>query len=263
MRLTRKLVLLLVSILLVIGEAGCMSTEDKVLTYLEDKYNQKFEIEGVKKGSKFFSQMYGGDKVTVHLKNNPEIVFLVEEDSEENGVYYDNYILAKWAEELKRTLTPDIEKQLPPGSPFKILVYIAPDNYKESMVNMSFAKYLTENKNEVDVVLMAGIKTSGSPDINQYSEGVYNLYNLLMNQGFEQYTVSIGFVDDSEDITDFIRTAYVNNIEWSNLKARVYGEVNIDEEVNPIKPNPDFNPKVILTGPDRIIENYKRYEKSD
>lgn len=75
MRLTKRLILFMVSILLIVGEAGCMSTEDKVLNYLEDKYHQKFEIEGVKKGSLFFSQMYGGDKVTVHSKENPEIVF--------------------------------------------------------------------------------------------------------------------------------------------------------------------------------------------
>jgi hypothetical protein len=261
MRLTKKLVLLLVSILLVIGEAGCGRTEDKVLTYLEDKYNQEFEIEGVKKGSTFFSQMYGGDKVTVHLKNNPEIVFLVQEDSEENGVYYDNYILAKWAEELKGKLAPEIEKELPPGSPYKVILYIAPEKYKSSMIGMTIENYIKEVTKDFSIVLIAGIKTDGKPELNRFSEGIYNLYQIFSTLGPERYTVSVGFVDESLDIKNYIRTSYVNNIAWSNLKGKVYGEVNMDEGVNPSKPNQNYNPKLILTSPDKIFENYEQFEE--
>jgi hypothetical protein len=260
MRLTKKLVLLLITVLLVVGEAGCMSTEDKVLTYLEDKYNQKFEIEGVKKGSKFFSQMYGGDKVTVHLKNNPEIVFLVEEDSKKNGVYYDNYVLAKWAEELKENLAPEIEKELPEGSPYKILIYISPEKYDKSMVDLSFDDYLKGNK-DISIVLKTGIKEMGHPDVTEYNQGIYNLYSLLKNMGVDGYTVSIGFVDQSEDVSDYLRTSYVNNIPWTNLKAKIYGEIIIDERSNPDNPDKNIDSSLILTGPNKVTEFYERIKE--
>lgn len=257
MRITKKLVLLLVVVLLIVGVVGCMNTEEKVLNYLEEKYNEKFEIEGVKEGSAFFSQMYGGDKVTVNLKENPEIVFLVEEDSEEKGVYYDNYVLAKWAEELKGKLAQDIEKELPPESPYKILVYIAPEEYDKSMVNISFEKYLNEVNKDVRIVLKSGIKTQGEPDLNEYSQGIYNLYNLIKNLGVDQYTVSVGFVEASEDISDYIRTAYVNNIAWSNLKGNIHGDIVIDERSNPETPDGKIDPSLILKEFSNVVEFYE------
>lgn len=249
----------MVSILLIVGEAGCMSTEDKVLNYLEDKYHQKFEIEGVKKGSLFFSQMYGGDKVTVHSKENPEIVFLVEEDSEENGVYYDNYVLAKWAEELKGKLAADIEKELPPGSPYKILVYVAPDKYDKSMVNMDFEDYLNNVNRDFKIVVKVGIKTAGEPDVNLYNQNIFNLYNLVKKLGTERYAVSVGFVDRADNISDYIRTAYVNNIPWSNLKARVFGEIILNDRHDPLNGSADQDWRI--TGPEKVIDHYTSMEE--
>jgi hypothetical protein len=243
----------------IMGGAGCMSSESIVLAKLEEKYNQKFSIEGVKEGSKAFAQMYGKDKLTVHPEGNPEAVFLAQEDKDDKEVVNDNYVLAKWAEELKAKLADQIEKELPPGTPYKVLLRIAPDKYDKSMVNMSFDEYLEKSDQDFSVVLKAGIKTEGKPEVSQFNENIYNLYNLMKSVGTERYTVSVGFVDNSEDISDYIRTSLVNNIAWSNLKAKVYGEVNVDYRFDPENNSGMVDESLVLTGPERIAVNYQPF----
>jgi hypothetical protein len=261
MSVFKKSILFLLFILISLTGAGCMNSEEKVLNYLEEKYNQEFEIEGYDKGSLFFSQMYGGDTATVHLKENPEIVFLVEEDSDDNGVYYDNYILAKWAEELKKKLAEDIEKELPQGSQYKICVYVSAEKYDSSMQDMSFDEYLNEVTQDIRISLIAGIKMTDQPDINQFNLPIYNLFQIMKSVGTERYAISVGFVDKSEDITDYIRTSYVNNIDWSNYKAKVFGAITISDRHDPEKPDESsMDPSRKITGPDRIEQHYQALE---
>lgn len=234
-----------------------MSSESKILEKLEEKYDQKFSIEGVKEGSKMFSQMYGKDKLTVHPEGNPEMVFLAQEDSDDKGIVNDNYVLAKWAEELKEKLADQIEKELPPGTPYKILLRIAPDKYNASMVNMSFDEYVKEGNKDFQVVLVAGISTVGEPVIEKYNEQIYDLFQLVKSVGGEMYTVSIGFVDKSSNVEDYVRTSFINNISWSNLKAKVYGNVNIDDEFDGENPSEDVNQSLILRSPADVPLHYE------
>ncbi|RSD27097.1 hypothetical protein [Mesobacillus subterraneus] len=258
----KKCIMLIAATLFVtMGCAGCMSSESKVLAKLEEKYNQKFTVEGVKEGSKIFAQMYGKDRLTVHPEGNPEVVFLAQEDKDDKEVVNDNYVLAKWAEDLKAKLAGQIEKELPPGTPYKVLLRIAPDKYDKSMVNMSFENYLEESDKDFSVVLVAGINTAYKPDLSTYKESIYNLFKLMKGVGSERYTVSIGFV--GEDVSDYVRTSLVNNIAWTNLKAKVYGEVNIDNQFDGENPGADANPSLIIKSPDDVPKHYESIENNE
>jgi len=263
MRLQKRVVLFLLLFILIIGGTGCMSssnasTEEKAIQYLEEKYDKEFEVMFAKEGSKLFQDLYGGDKVVVHPKDDSEAIFLVEEANTE-GDLMDSYIPAKWGQELQSKLADSIENELPEDSPYKLTFHVNSKEFEPSMASMTVDEYLSQNKN-VRVVLTAGIKSSGEPDVKAYSQGIFNLYNLLKGLGVESYIVSVGFVDSSEDISEYIRTINVNNMGWSNLNAKVYGELGLDERNNPDNPSESFDPTLILNSENNVVENYTPFE---
>ncbi|MFS0821678.1 hypothetical protein [Bacillus sp. 1P02SD] len=228
-------------------------TEEKAIQYLEEKYGKEFEVMWSKEGSKLFEDLYGGDLITVHPKGEPEIVFTIQEDGDE---YVDLYLPAKWANELQKKVEDQIASEFPPETRFKVILRNTGND--ESLKNQSVEEILKTGKN-VGVSIIAGIKTSGQPDVNQYSQGIYNVFNLLKGLDTKQYVLSVGFVDESEDIDEYINTAYINNIPWSNLDAKVYGEVNVDFRLDPENPSPNVEPSMILEGPENVIENYESF----
>jgi hypothetical protein len=260
-KLKRWMMLTVAILFTVMGGAGCMSSESKVLEKLEEKYDQKFSIEGVKEGSEMFAKMYGKDKLTVHPEGNQETVFLAQEDPDNKDVINDNYVPAKWGEELKAKLSAEIEKELPPGTPYKVLLRIAPDQYDHTMAKMSFDEYLKGSNGDFSVALVAGIQTPGKPEVSQYNESIYNLFQVMKSVGSKRYTVSIGFVQENENVSDYVRTSLVNNIAWTNLKAKVYGEVNIDDEFDGENPSKDADPSLILKSPDDVPKHYEPIEE--
>ncbi|MCM3668158.1 hypothetical protein M3181_03970 [Mesobacillus maritimus] len=255
----KRVLLILLLLMIGIGGTGCMNAgndsnfEERALAYIEDKYDREFEKEWVKVGSDVFANLYGEEKLTVHPKENPEVVFTIQKDGQD---FVETYIPAKWASELQTMLEEDISKELPEGAEFK--VNLRNTNFNESMSELSVDEFLAENKN-VTVSVIIGIKTEGKPDVDQYSQGIYNIYNLVKNLEVKKYVVSVGLVDESEDISDFIRTSYVNNITWSNLDAKVYGEVNVDERLNPDQPSDMIDDSLILHSPANIAENYEAF----
>lgn len=235
--------------------ASSASKEEKAIKYLEEKYDTEFELMWSKEGSKLFEDLYGGGLITVHPKGKPEVVFTVQEDGEE---YIDLYLPAKWANELQQKLENQITSELPPGTPFKVILRNTGND--ESQQKKSVEEILKTSKT-ASVSIIAGIQTSGIPDVNQYSQGIYNLFNLLKGLDTRQYVLSIGFVDEAEDITDYINTAYISNLPWSNLDAKVYGEVNVDFRLDPENPSSNVEPNMILSSPENVIENYESFEE--
>ncbi|MEH7381276.1 hypothetical protein V7138_12515 [Bacillus sp. JJ1533] len=232
------------------------STEEKAIQYLEDKYDKEFEVLHAKEGSKLFENLYGGDIVTVHPKGEPDTIFTVNGSEEP---FTETYLQAKWAQELQEKLKSDIEKELPIDTPYKVII----SNTRmsdSSNQNKTVEEVLTESET-VLVSIMAAIKTEGEPNVSQYSQGIYNLYNLLKGLGVNKYVVSVGFVDESDDVTDFIRTSYVNNMTWENLKANVHGVIAIDDRKNPDNPSDLVNPKLIITDVNSVVENYTPIEE--
>ncbi|WLR55344.1 hypothetical protein LC048_24295 [Mesobacillus subterraneus] len=141
----------------------------------------------------------------------------------------------------------EVKKQIPDVSDFKFYLRIADSKYDESMMDTSIYDYLRNINKEVDVVLVAAIKTSGQPDINTYNEGLYNLYQKLKSLNTDFYTLSVGFVEDSMNSDEYIRTSNVNNTSWTNLKY-VYGAVVIMDGFQ-------------ISNPEDINEYYIVYEE--
>jgi hypothetical protein len=240
--------------LLFLWVAGCSSSEDRILSHLEEAYNEEFEIEHVDEGSWLFPEMYGRDKAIVHPKGNEELVFLSGEYRNNEGEYYDTYVLAKWGEELKASLNPLMEKELP-GSPYKVYIRAEDGAYDPSMLDTPFQEYLELNK-DISIVLIASIYTTKEPDVERYSRSIYNIYHKLKNYGTDSYVVSVGFVDESEDVSDYIRTTSVNNIAWTNLDAEIYGYIGFDERSNPDNPSPHISPEYIVNNPSDVETHY-------
>jgi hypothetical protein len=231
---------------LIMGGAGCMSSESKVVDHLEKVYAEEFEVESTKEGSDIFPEMYGKDKVIAHPEGKPELVFIAGESRNEAGVFYDTYVLSKWSKELDAKYSDQIKSDFGQEVEYKTLLLAQGDKYDPSMIDIPFSQYVTENK-EVDVTVKIAIKTDGEPDISKYAEPVYNLLETLKKENTKFYGVSVGFVDESEDISDYIRTSNINNIPWSNLKANVYGTIMVDNLTG-------------INSPDEIAQHYDKSE---
>ncbi|WP_077619649.1 hypothetical protein [Bacillus sinesaloumensis] len=232
------------------------STEEKAVKYLEEKYDTEFEVMHVEEGSKLFEDLYGGDVVTVHPKGEPDVIFTIKGSEEP---YTETYLQAKWSQELQEKLKADIEKELPTDTPYKVI--ISNSRMSDSTNKNKTVDEVLNESNTVVVSIMTAIQTDGEPEVSQYSQGIYNLYNMLKNLGVNKYVVSVGFVDQSEDVSDFIRTSYVNNITWENLKANVYGVIAIDDRKNPDNPSDLVNPNLIIRDVNSVVENYTPIEE--
>jgi hypothetical protein len=223
-----------------------MQSEGKILSYLEEKYNSQFVVEGGKEGSDLFPDMYGKDQIVAHPEGNDKVVFLAGESKTQEGGYFDRYPLAKWSNELDQMYKDRVAEEFGSEAEFKTLLYVQGDNYDASMMDMSVQDYFKSNT-EALVTLNIGIKTAGEPNVDEYLQGIYSLQQQLKELGIESYGVTVGFVDESEDISDYIRTSNVNNLPWSNLDAKVYGTIMIDNLLN-------------IDSPAQIKEHYQYIE---
>lgn len=232
MNITKKVQSILLPFVLLIGVTGCMnekSSENTILTYLEETYNETFEVETFKEGSTIFKNMYGADKVIVHPEGKPEHVFLAGEDRDHEGEYYDNYVLSKWSDELTNRLKPEISNLLPEDAEYRILLFVEDGKYDSSMKDMAVEDYFANINDDVSIELKAAVKSAGNPNVADYNEPIYQLLQVVKQLDVKSSRVSVGFVDSEVDVSDYIRTSSVNNTPWSNLDAKVYGTIMVDK----------------------------------
>lgn len=219
-----------------------MNSEGKILNYLEDKYGEKFVVEGKKEGSILFPKMYGKDKLFVYPKGKPELIFAAGQSRSDEVNYYDGYISAVWGDELTNSLKEALKGKLPEGSVYRVFVNSSEDD--PSMKDMSIYDYLKRENKNLMVVLEVAIKTTKEPNLDEYRDGLYQAFEIIKNLQSKYYTLSVGVVDKSEDIQEYIRTSKVNNIPWSNLDAKVYGYLVVD----------DYDD---IKSPEELISKYK------
>ncbi len=204
------------------------ASEEAIVNHLEETYGEKFEVETFKEGHSIFKNMYGDDKVIVHPEGKPEQVFLAGTKRDHEDKYYDTYMLSKWGEELTGKYKQEIQAIVPGDYDYRVLLYVEDGKYDSSMKSMSAMDYFSKKNQDAEVVLKVAVKTSEAPNPEEYYEPVYRLLQLLEPLGVEAYGVSLGFVDDSVDAADYIRTSNVNNVPWSNLDAKVFGTIMVD-----------------------------------
>ncbi len=237
--------------MLVLGVTGCMSevsSQEAILTYLEEKYDEKFEVEAFKEGSDTFKQMYGADKVIVHPEGKLEHVFLAGEDRDHEGEYYDNYVLSIWSDELTRHYEKEIKSIfIDSDYEYRFLIYIEDDKYDSSMIGMSAMDYFKNINKDVGLVLKMAVKTNSNTNLNKYNKRVFDLFQLVKAVDVESTTLSIGFVGGTADVSDYIRTSSINNTPWSNMKGKVFGTVVIDNTLDISTPK-DINQYIEMDG---------------
>ncbi|MFS0779901.1 hypothetical protein ABC255_28460 [Neobacillus sp. 3P2-tot-E-2] len=235
MKITKKVQSILLPFVLLIGVTGCMngkSSEDKILSYLEETYKESFEVEVFNEGSTMLKNMYGGDDMIVHPKGKPEHVFLAGEDRDHEGKYFDTYVLSKWAYELTKKLEPKINTLFPGVADYRALMYVEDGKYDPSMKDMSVYDYFAKVNRDADVIVTMAIKTATPPTVSEYNEAVYQMLQELKTLNVQSYGVTVGFVEQDADMADYIRTSQVNNLQWSNLKSKVYGTIMVDSFAN-------------------------------
>jgi hypothetical protein len=222
-KLKKWIKLTAVILIIVMGGAGCMSSESKVIEHLEEKYGEKFKVEDVDKASALFPSTSGKDKIFAYPEGKPEQIFVAGESQNTEGKIYDTYVLARWGEELEKSFEQKIKEQIPGNSEFKVYIRIADSKYDETMKEMSIYDYFQNVNTDAEVVLNLAVKTQDTPDLDRYKEGLFNLYQQIGDIGAEDYTLLAGFVDEKEDVTDYIRTSNVNNLPWENYGGNLYG----------------------------------------
>ncbi len=235
--------------MLLMGVTGCMSeasSQEAILTYLEEKYDEKFEVEAFDEGNEALKQMYGGDELIAHPVGKPEHVFLAGEYRERDGEYYDNYVLSIWQDELTRHYDEKISEILVGMDyEYRVLLYVLGENYDKTMKSMSAFDYFETENNEGSLTFSVAIKTSDSPDIKEYKKAIYELLQLANAINVKTTGVSIGFVHNSADVKDYIRTSAINNTPWSNMVGEVYGTVTLDNRLD-------------INSPDKVEEYYEK-----
>ncbi|WP_226679103.1 hypothetical protein [Mesobacillus jeotgali] len=244
----KKWIKLTAAILFVImGGAGCMSSESKVMEHLEEKYGEKFEVESTKEGSVIFPDMYGKDKVIAHQEGKPELVFLAGESRNEDGVYYDTFILSIWSNQLDQLYQDKVKQAFNEDVEFKTMLFVEEEKYAEEKKDSSVTDFLQRDDNGALLTLNIAVKTDGEPEVEKYLEPVYELLNELRESNAKYYGVTVGFVDSSENVSDYMRTSNINNIDWSNLDAKVYGTIMVDDSMD-------------ISSPEQIKEYYQPLE---
>lgn len=207
------------------------SSEKTMLDYLENKYGKEFVVDQFI-GSSVLSSQYGSDKVIVHVKDNENIVFEAGQINNKNGGYYDDYILSKLGNDLFVDFETIISNKVNNKYDYYYNTLLFSYNIPENTdLDMKVYDYIAKNKENIKVELVMAIKTDGSPNLQEYKQSIYELYNILSGLETESFQVCIGLVDknNSDNLEAYIRTYKVNNVLWSNLDEKVYGVININE----------------------------------
>lgn len=195
----------------------------RVLDYLQEKYDEEFVIEN-------FEQMsvseYGSDKLIVHPKGKEDLPFLICESEEWEEEFYDTYLLAIWEKQLKEELTTTMENILGDDSLFNVIIRTPHEKYNMSHFNMEFTEYI-KNINNYGILTII-VAMPSIYDVTDCLDKIYQIYKLVETYGMDTYSVSVGFVDDNFDSEEYLRTAGINNIDWSNFKSDIKGYVTIN-----------------------------------
>ncbi|MFZ7943768.1 hypothetical protein ACO1D1_09050 [Neobacillus sp. 19] len=105
---------------------------------------------------------------------------------------------------------------------------------------MPILKYINEENKDIRIVLKVAIKTAGNPNTSDYSDGLYKAFDQLKGLNTTFYSFSVGFVDQSEKIDEYIRTSNVNNLPWSNIEGKVYGHLQVNQDITDINSPADL-----------------------
>ena len=224
MNTIKKILVLLLTLIILIGVCGCMNTTknnsnrkesdskyaELMKNYMEEKYGRSFEI--------VESLFYEGKSSSGMEKN-----ILVMKDSE--GVYcnvqarvgtpydfFDGYVASYTAAKLESTLENDISQIE------KARIYVA-------LENMNFEK-IDYSANNVSSLTLVG-SFSHLPKDEDY-QALYNIYEELGRKGYNKIYFLVGFVKQSEDFDLAVQNYRVyGKSEWEHYNGDFYGYLTV------------------------------------
>lgn len=191
---------------------------EKMLRYLENKYDKEFVIENLED---LTLAERTSDKLIAHPKGEKDLPFLV---------YYDNqdtYLLSIWEQEVKEELTSAMENIFGFEVPFNVSILMRNDMYDMSHFDMSFSDYVKDVNQSGFLIIVLALPSIYEPE--DYADEIYQVFQLLELYGMDSYSVSTGFVDDDFDTEEYLRTAGISNIGWSNFYKGVKGHLIIND----------------------------------
>jgi hypothetical protein len=217
--------------LFLIGVTGCMSEKDsnatssEMLTYLEEKYDKKFEEEVYEEGSTLFPELYGGDRMIAHPSENEDIPFYVNKNVESEG-FNDNYLLADLSYRFTEKHKQAIETMDGRDKAVKFSVGCRPrpqdPNYLEASVEDIMEEF------SCNVSLNVAVKGEREGKEEAFVRELYK----YMEENTSMFTVTVGYVkeDHFEEATELIRLAHTINFGWSQLGEGLFEYIYFESE---------------------------------
>ncbi|MDQ0194715.1 hypothetical protein [Paenibacillus wynnii] len=232
--LNRKIRLLLVLCAAMLGVTGCVGKDQKVqkmISYVEDKYGQSFEVEQLDKGSTFFAELYGGDKLLVHPKGQVKEPFFVFEHSTKH-TYSDNYVQAS----LSNTFTEIHKLKIEQFDSRKRAVKLAFRGTNTpsgaAFLGTSAEDFNRDLSYDADIYVDVVVKMDSSYGISQDAEFLYQLYNYMKSITQRNFIISIAYIkpEKFEEAEEIIRIAHTVNFAWAWLGDGVEQEFSFERK---------------------------------
>lgn len=238
MKKFERISIIIFMIILLLGVSGCMNTESSnqeeltadLLSYAENKYNQKFEtvefIEGKKLGD-------GSITHTLVLKSleNEKMIFNVKKYIGNETDYMDNFIEEIIANKLTEEFDEIIGKM--PGE-LEFKVYLFPD---KKISNVVYSEI--EDKSIYEIINQYGaqkittlLSVNGDNNyIKSNIDVIYDLYNKIVSFNSEYFTMDICVNDGSLDFKKVVQNPNIYYMkEWNEYNGEVFGYLTINQD---------------------------------
>jgi len=238
MKKFERISIIIFMIILLLGVSGCMNTESSnqeeltadLLSYAENKYNQKFEIVEFIEGKKL------GDGSITHVLvlkpfDNEKMIFNVKKYIGDETEYLDNYIEEVIAGKLTEEYDEIIAK-LPGDLEFKS--YLFPNT---SMSHITYSDI--KDKSIHEIIEQYGAKkittllsiNGDNNYIKSNLDAIYQIYNKTVSLNSEYFTLDICINDGSEDFKTVVLnpTIYYGK-EWGEYDGKLFGYLTINQD---------------------------------
>lgn len=194
------------------------STEKEMLSYLENKYRETFEIEKFEKGSSLFPELYGGEKMIVHLTKNNKIPFNVFKNINSKG-YHDDYILSYFSYQYTEKHKQEIEKLDNREMAVSFSLGFSDRPQDPNLLNRSVDDFVNDPELKGSIFLYVALKSESDQFTEQDSAFLYSLYTYMKGKTDRRFRVSVGYIkyDRFDDAQELLRMAHAINFGWSPL----------------------------------------------
>lgn len=194
----KKISILILSVILMMGVSGCMNNSDikktssnELVDYMNEKYDDEFSFKAPFGGGAGASSK----QIIVSSKKYPEYDIWVEYSYDDDS-YNDNYTDYRFIDEYEKVLSKDISNLL--NCETKVKREIATSgSYTEFANDITFDEYMNTEKQFSDFTAVIMISDSVDKKI------IEDKLSLVFNKYASGFYGNIYFVDNNEDLDGF------------------------------------------------------------